>query len=384
MNEIESKTDIAIIGSGILGLAHAYIAAKSGLKVAVFERNEYPVGASIRNFGLIWPIGQRPGENHERALRSRSRWLEVIEEASIWSQLNGSLHLAYHNDEADVLDEFHHAVGKENYETELFSINQLHKFGVHINTDGLKSALWSKMEMTVNPRKVLKQIITLLQEKYNVSFHFSTAINQISDNQLFQNNRSWKAEKIIICSGIDFETLFPDHYKTASLTKVKLQMMKAANLSNQWQLGPTLCAGLTLLHYDSFKDCNSVSLLKKRVNSEMPWANADGIHVLLGQNDEGDLIIGDSHQYGLTHDPFIKETINHKIINYLQSFFVAGTLNITERWTGYYSKLVESNNTYLAIHPTAYVTIVNGVGGAGMTLSFGIAEESIEQLIALK
>ena len=40
--------DMLIVGAGILGLSHAYAAARRGLKVAVFERSETPLGASVR------------------------------------------------------------------------------------------------------------------------------------------------------------------------------------------------------------------------------------------------------------------------------------------------------------------------------------------------
>ncbi len=49
----EQHADLAVVGAGIIGLAHALAAAKRGLSVIVFDRNEQAVGASVRNFGLV-------------------------------------------------------------------------------------------------------------------------------------------------------------------------------------------------------------------------------------------------------------------------------------------------------------------------------------------
>ena len=103
-----------------------------------------------------------------------------------------------------------------------------------------------------------------------------------------------------------------------------------------------------------------------------------GIHVLLAQNNEGELIIGDSHHYGRTIEPFDNEHVNNVILDYLETFADLGKLQITERWHGVYPKVLGASS--LVVTPEKGVTIVTGLSGAGMTLSFGLAEELIAAL----
>ena len=62
--------DLAVVGAGILGLAHALAAVRRGLKVVVLDRDMAAAGASVRNFGLVVVSGQEPGEARRRAERS--------------------------------------------------------------------------------------------------------------------------------------------------------------------------------------------------------------------------------------------------------------------------------------------------------------------------
>ena len=49
---------------------------------------------------------------------------------------------------------------------------------------------------------------------------------------------------------------------------------------------------------------------------------------------------------------------------------------IIETWNGIYPKLT-NGQAHLLLEPEQGVTVINGLGGAGMTLSFGLCEQLI-------
>ena len=367
-------TQIAIIGAGIVGLAHAYAAAKRGYRVVLFERSPHALGASIRNFGLSWLIGQPAGERYQLALLSRALWLEVSAKAGFWCNANGSLHLAYQADEQAVLEEFYASIGTSTGICELLTPAATLRKSSAVRPNGLRCALWSEAELTVDPREAIRRIPDWLAHEYGVELRFNTAVRHIDTLTMETIGESWHAEQIFVCSGEDFETLYPDTYAASGISKVKLQMMRSIPQPSGWVLGPSLCAGLTLTHYDAFKSCKTLPALTARFREQMPAYVQHGIHVLLAQNKRGELIIGDSHEYGAAFEPFDKQVINQLILDYLRTFAQVPTFEIAERWYGVYSRI--EGMPALIIQPEAGVTIVNALSGAGMTLSFGLAERA--------
>jgi glycine/D-amino acid oxidase-like deaminating enzyme len=117
--------------------------------------------------------------------------------------------------------------------------------------------------------------------------------------------------------------------------------------------------------------------LKKRFADEMPDYVRYGIHVMVSQNGLGELTIGDSHEYDAEITPFDKHEIDELVLRYLDTFFGAANLRIASRWNGVYVK--HPTEPYFVARPAAGVTVVTGVGGAGMTLSFGLAEKIVNE-----
>jgi FAD dependent oxidoreductase TIGR03364 len=182
---------------------------------------------------------------------------------------------------------------------------------------------------------------------------------------------------VIVCSGADFESLYPEIYADAGLTRVKLQMLRTAAQPNGWRMGPALAAGLTLRFYPSFQICTTLPALRKRILEEAPEYERWGIHGLVSQTAAGELTLGDSHEYGLAIDIFNREEIDQLMLRYICGFLRAPDWDIAQRWYGVYAKHPEK--PYLSLTPEPGVQIVTSPGGSGMTLSFGVAEQTVRE-----
>ena len=377
---MQSSRSAIVIGAGIVGLATARALALQGFSVRVFERSERAVGASIRNFGMIWPIGQTAGKMYDRAIRSRDIWAAIAPRAGFWHEAAGSLHLAYHPDEWRVLQELDEAFRREGRPVKLLDANAVTEASGAVVKDGLLGGLHSGDEVIVDPREAIAGLPGWLAEELKIEFFWGKCVSYISDQIVYiGNDEEYEADLIFVCSGADFETLYPEQFAKQPVTKCKLQMMRLAAQPAEWRIGPALCGGLSLIHYNSFKAAPSLPGLRRRYADEMADYLQWGIHVMVSQNGRGELTVGDSHEYGLTHDPFEREFINRMILEYLRKFAQFRDWSVIENWNGVYAKLTDGDAD-LFFSPEPYVYIINGVGGAGMTLSFGLAEELVAGL----
>ena len=374
----EQTADLAIVGAGILGLAHAYAAAKAGKRVVVFERSPRASGASVRNFGMVWPIGQPAGELLQLALRSRAIWRGLLTAAKLPFRDTGSLHLAYRDDEAAVVEEFSEVAPGLGYNCRWMPAAEVLVKSPAAERRKLLGGLWSSTELTVDPRLILAELPAFLTERYGVRFCFGTAVRSIAPPQLETASDVWKAEQFLVCSGEDFETLYPAHYAASGLTRCKLQMLRTAPQPAGWELGPALAAGLTLRFYPTFQICKTLPALRERIAQETPEMDKWAIHGLVSQTADGALTLGDSHEYGLAVDIFNKAEIDELILAYTRTFLRAPEMRIAERWHGVYAKHPEK--TLVTMEPEPGVRIVASPGGSGMTLSMGLGEQTIREM----
>ena len=273
-----------------------------------------------------------------------------------------------------------HEVFYKDRPVELLNKQQVAVISPAAETNTLLGGLYSKDEMILNPVTAIAALPEYFSEKYGVEFLWGKCASYISDGTLYVGAaETHEADVIFVCSGADFETLYPEEFNTLPLTKCKLQMLRTITQPDGWRMGVPICGGLSLTHYKSFTAAPSLAALKERYHNEMPEYMEWGIHVMACQNDSGQITIGDSHEYGQTHDPFDKDIINTLIISYLKTIAQFKDWHIAETWNGIYPKLT-NGDTELIYSPEQSVYFINGLGGAGMTLSFGLAEEIVNAL----
>jgi FAD dependent oxidoreductase TIGR03364 len=247
-----------------------------------------------------------------------------------------------------------------------------------VRPDGLRAALFSPSEVCVDPRAVVAGLPDYLAREHGVSFFFGAAVTAYDHPAIRVGGRTVAADRLWVCSGEDLLTLNPEALGAEGLVRCKLQMMRTAPVD--WRLGPMLAAGLTLRHYKAFGDCPSLPALRERLDREHPEYKRFGIHVMASQNGAGELVLGDSHEYGDAVEPFDKAEIDRLILDYLSTFLAIPVVPVAARWHGVYVK--HPTEAYRVLRPAAGVTAVVGLGGAGMTLSFGLAEQVVREQFA--
>jgi FAD dependent oxidoreductase TIGR03364 len=303
----------------------------------------------------------------------------VLSAAGLWHKRTGSLHLAYREDEARVLREFIAAGAGRGEPFEWLEPARVRTVAPLVKQEGLLGGMWSPDEVCVDPREVVAGLPGWLERELGAEFRFEDPVTGVGAGSVVATSGSIEAGRTWICSGDELRVLFPELLSQSGLVRCKFQMMRSVPCEPEMSVGPMLAGGLTLRHYSAFRDCRSLAALKERVARESPSFDRLGIHVMVSQNGLGELTIGDSQEYGDEIGPFDKAEIDELILDYLRRFLDIPGLRIASRWHGTYAK--HPVQPYLVLGPLPGVLIVTGVGGAGMTLSFGLVSAVVDQAL---
>jgi FAD dependent oxidoreductase TIGR03364 len=382
----ELHADVCVVGAGIVGLAHALEARRRGMSVVLLERDSHAVGASVRNFGHLFFGSQPDGPVFDLALRSRQRWLELATDADLPLVQEGTLLLARAQDELAVLET---ATANATRESRMLTTEEALAL-VPLPGGEIVGALHSQLDLRVNPRLAVARLAALLESDRGATLLWSSRMHAVEPGVVYAGQAGGltvRAPAIVVCPGPDYAHLAPDLGPgLEDLTRCRLQMLRVAAPAAR-RYGPALATGLSLIRYPAFAQQEPAVALRARLERERPELLEAGIHLLVTQLPDGDLILGDSHAYGDTLHQFADELIYDLLLAEAGPLLGADHLDVRERWLGFYptrgaSTHVQEYEPFHVSSPMSGVRVVQNVAGIGMTLALGYASTVLDGLLS--
>jgi D-hydroxyproline dehydrogenase subunit beta len=366
--------DLAVVGAGILGLAHAYAAARRGKRVVVIERDTRAVGASIRNFGFVTVTGQGRGESWRRARRTRDVWNAVAHYAGIPVEHVGLLLTLRRPESVRVAEAFLETEMSEG--CALLDRAELLARLPQAEATAATAALWSPHDLRVESRTAIPRLAAYLAEHWKVDFRFDTAVLDVDPPRIRTSRGALDAGAAIVCPGDDFATLFPERIAAYRATKCRLSMLRLA--APGFRLPAALMSDLGLTRYPGYAALPEAAALRARLEAEQPTHLRHGVHLIAVQSADGSLVVGDSHHYDATPDPFAQSQTEDLILDELREATGIARLAVTERWTGVYAS--SSERAMFVDAPSVAIRIVFVTGGNGASTAFAIGEEVVRDI----
>ena len=367
--------DLAVIGGGVIGLAHAYWAAKAGLRVAVIEKDARANGASIRNFGFVTVTGQERGDSWSLARRTRDVWAEVAPQAGVPIEQQGLYLTARSAEAVAVIEAFLATEMGEG--CSMMTPAAFRERCAGLGGPDLVGALYSPHDLRMESRTAIPALSAWLEAALGVTFFNETVAFEAAPPRFVTSRGPIEAAAVVVCPGDDFVTLYPERIAGYRLKKCRLSMLKLADPG--FRLPGALMSDLGLTRYRGYSALPEARALEAKLRAEQPSAFDNGVHLIVAQGADGGLIVGDSHHYDPLPGPFAPAEAEREILDEYERASGRAAPEVLERWTGVYASA--DDRTYLVDAPEPGVRLVIVTGGTGASTGFGIAERVIADLL---
>ncbi len=370
----EDRFDLAVVGAGILGLGTALAAVRRGLRVLVLDRDAQARGASVRNFGFVTVTGQEPGVMWARACRTREVWREVALAAGLSIVHTGMWMCTRRAEAFELIEKF---MGTDMAEgCRILSAQEARRRCPHLRAPDLIGVLESTIELRVESRSAIPRLAQWLTEVHGVRFLRNAAVHAIDPPWVYTRDVRFRAERIAVCTGDDYHGLYAERLATHELTRCKLQMLRLADPG--FRLPATLMSDLGLARYAGYASLEPAGALRSRLALEQPDHLSNGVHLIVVQNADGTLMVGDSHHYGPTPDDISYAAIDALILQEYRAALGADPPPVLERWNGTYA--YAKNRSVLIEAPDPAVRVALITCGSGASTAFAIGEELVSAL----
>ncbi len=367
--------DLAVVGAGIVGLAHAYAAARRGKSVVVIDRDAQANGASVRNFGFVTVTGQGAGDCWTMARRARDIWAETVDLAGIAVVQRGMVLATRLEESETVIDAFLRTEMGEGCAR--ITATEAQAFVPCLRPTAARVSLHSPHEIRVESRTAIPLLAHFLAEHHGVTFLRNTAVIAVEPPRVETARGVIEAETVVICPGDDFTGLFADRIATYGVTRCKLQMLRLRPASPV-TFRTAVMSDLGLGRYLGYAELPEAEALKTRLDADLKAQRDNGIHLIVTQSADGSLVVGDSHHYAATPDPFASDAVDDLILGEFDRVLDLPGRSIAERWLGTYASAPD--RWRFTDRPSDSVRIVVVTAGCGASTAFGIGEETINDL----
>lgn len=371
-SEIDGTSwDVVVVGSGIVGLGHAYAAVKRGLRVLVVDRAAGIQGASVRNFGHACVSGQF-GEAATYAARARSLWLELASTAGFWARESGAHIAARINAELAVLDE--HSRTRD--DTTLLTGEEITD-RLPLSPDAVVGGCFIGADLQVDPREATPAIARYLASR-GVTFAWRTNVARVASGAIQTSRGDVTAREIFVCTGHDIDQIGTGCQASAEVGRCVLDMAMV-RIPVTKPLATPLLTGTSMLRYTALAILPGIAEVRAEIQGENPELLDIDANVMATQRPDGLFLLGDTHFTGAAPTPYQAVSWGDALLREFSALFGVARERVVEieRWQGVYAKAA---GEFLIDAPQPGVHVAVVTTGIGMSCGLGFADINLERV----
>jgi D-hydroxyproline dehydrogenase subunit beta len=362
-----ARTDLAIVGAGVVGLAHAVEALRRGLSVVIVERNDVATGTSGHSVGHLGITGHA-GDALNDAFAARQTWLQLAKDAGFWISDGGSLVAVTSEAEYAVLEELYDLRGDQVVLLDRDDVADYAPVGPDVVGGG-----WFPFDLRIDPGEALPAIARWLRGQ-GVRIHWATTSWAVEPGLVRTDRGEIAADAVVVAARDEIHRLFPGPPASAHQPRCGLRVTRV-DKPYDGSLEPALVTGLAIPRWAGFQACPSLHLAGERIAARHPELVAAGVDLSLVQRPDGDLVIGDSR----TGAPADDASLDAAVLAEVARLLGVERLTVRERWHGTYTA---PDVSQVVGAPSPDVRVVGVTEGVGMTTAFGLAPRVLDGLVA--
>src|SRR5207249_4730348 len=176
------------------------------------------------------------------------------------------------------------------------------------DASGILGGAWLRDDLRVDPRTTVGTLASWLSQQGNVSLHWKTTALGFGTGaarraEIHTSRGTIQADQVFVCVGHDVDYLFPTAAEKYRVNRCSLNMAAAVAPAGL-KLRPAVLTGTSMLRYPAFADMPSAAELEAELRASDQQLFDMDANIMFTQRPDGMLLLGDSHAYSATPQPF--------------------------------------------------------------------------------